>query len=110
MVFVAVAGIVLVEESLLPIDSNRCDTVELVFVVVDLAFEERYMDTAGHCLDLDGKTNWTVVDQTSLDEVVLVVEDLHVGLVGKDLHCYEQEQCTHHVVAQLNRTLALLIF
>ena len=46
MVFVVVVGIVLVEESLLPIDWY--DTVGLVFVVVDLAFEERIgMDTAG---------------------------------------------------------------
>ena len=52
MVFVVVVGIVLVEESLLPIDWY--DTVGLVFVVVDLAFEERIgMDTAGRCLDLD---------------------------------------------------------
>ena len=55
MVFVVVVGIVLVEESLLPIDWY--DTVGLVFVVVDLAFEERIgMDTAGRYLDLD--ENW----------------------------------------------------
>ena len=56
MVFaVAVDGIVLVEESLLPIDWY--DTVGLVFVVADWASEGRInMDTAGRYLDLD--ENW----------------------------------------------------